>query len=60
LVRFLASLVRYLASLVYGISVYDAVSLAAVPFAVVVVAALACLAPALWAARTDPVETLRG
>jgi putative ABC transport system permease protein len=52
-------LTRVLESLVYGVGTLDALTLATVPLALCLVALMACLAPALRAARLDPVVTLR-
>ncbi|MGK2858455.1 MAG: FtsX-like permease family protein, partial [Thermoanaerobaculia bacterium] len=43
----------------YGVSVYDPITLAAVPLLLAAVAALASIVPALRASRIDPIETLR-
>ncbi|MBW3554275.1 MAG: ABC transporter permease [Gemmatimonadetes bacterium] len=50
---------RLLASLVFGITTTDAGTFVAVPAAVLAVAAVASLAPALRASRQDPIEALR-
>jgi len=52
-------LTRVLESLVYGVGTLDVLTLATVPVALCLVALIACLAPALRAARLDPVVTLR-
>jgi len=52
-------LTRVLESLVYGVGTLDVLTLATVPVALCLVALMACLAPALRAARLDPVVTLR-
>ena len=50
---------RLLAAFLYGISPHDALTFTAVPIAIVVIAAVACLVPARRAARVDPVTALR-
>jgi len=50
---------RLLSGMLYGISPYDAVTLAAVVTLVLLVAGLASLLPALRAARTNPMTVLR-
>jgi putative ABC transport system permease protein len=50
---------RMAASLLYGVTTHDPITLAAVCGALLVVAALASLLPARWAARVDPMLTLR-
>jgi ABC-type antimicrobial peptide transport system permease subunit len=54
-----AVIVRSLSAVLYGIGPYDAVTFAAVPVALALVAALASIAPALRAARIDPLKALR-
>ena len=49
-----------LSSLLYGVAPTDAVSFTIVPLVLLVVAALATVAPARRAARVDPVRVLRG
>jgi ABC-type antimicrobial peptide transport system permease subunit len=51
---------RFLASLLEGVSAYDPITFAAAPVAAVVIAVLAAVPPAVRAARTDPMRTLRG
>ncbi len=51
--------VRVLQSQLYGVRVYDPVTLAAVPVVLLVVAMAASVVPALRIARIDPAETLR-
>ena len=51
---------RLLESFVFGITTTDPATFAAVSALLTVVALSACLVPALRAARTDPMETLRG
>jgi ABC-type antimicrobial peptide transport system permease subunit len=53
------SVTRLLARFLYGVSATDAVTFAWTPVALFVVAALACLLPALRATRVDPVKALR-
>ena len=55
-----ASLGRWMSSLLYGVSAYDAPTYILVPLALVSIAAVACLVPALRAARMDPARVLRG
>lgn len=50
---------RVMKSAIYGVSVYDPVTLAAVPLLLVSIAAAASLLPALRIARIDPAQTLR-
>jgi hypothetical protein len=52
-------LTRTIASLLYGVERHDVVTLAAVPLALLLVAALASLAPALRAAKANPLKALR-
>jgi ABC-type antimicrobial peptide transport system permease subunit len=51
--------VRVLASQLYGVRVYDPVTLTAVPLVLAVIAVAASFVPALRVARIDPAETLR-
>jgi ABC-type lipoprotein release transport system permease subunit len=48
-----------MASLLYGVSANDAATFAAVAGALLITAVLACLGPAVNAARLDPVAALR-
>jgi putative ABC transport system permease protein len=50
---------RLMTTLLYGVSPTDLRTMAAVPAALAVVAAVACLVPARRAARLDPAEILR-
>ena len=50
---------RYLGSLLYGVSATDLVTYAAVPIVLFVVTVIACLAPAVRAAKLDPLKALR-
>jgi ABC-type antimicrobial peptide transport system permease subunit len=50
---------RGIASLLYGVSAHDPVTLALVVALLAGVALLACWLPARWAARTDPMIALR-
>ena len=53
------ALVRYIASLLYGVPPHDPVTFVAVPIVLLVVAMLASVVPARRAARIDPVTALR-
>ena len=53
------ALSRALAGLLYAVSPLDPLTFAAVPAALLAVAAAACVAPARRAARVEPVEALR-
>jgi ABC-type lipoprotein release transport system permease subunit len=46
-------------TLLFGVSATDPRALAAVPIALLAIAALACFIPARRAARLDPASTLR-
>jgi predicted permease len=50
---------RSMSFLLYGITPYDRLTYAAVPLLLLAIAAVACLVPALRAARMDPVRVLR-
>ena len=50
---------RLMAGLLFGISTLDAVSFIGSPLTLALVSLSACLAPALRAARIDPIRTLR-
>ena len=50
---------RYLAALLYGVSMHDQLSFVAAPVVLAVVALGACVAPALRAIRIDPLRQLR-
>jgi putative ABC transport system permease protein len=54
-----SALCRFLASLLYGTSVYDPATFVMVPVSLFAVAVLACYLPARRAARTDPMVALR-
>ena len=54
-----AALARVLASLVFGVTVRDPMSYAAVSGLLVVIAATACVVPAIRASRVDPMVALR-
>ena len=54
-----AGVLRVMRSVLYGVSVYDAATLAAVVFTLLLVTALATAVPTLRIARIDPVNTLR-
>ena len=51
---------RFLESLLYEVSAIDPITYLSVSVALVMVAALACLIPALRASRLDAMEALRG
>jgi putative ABC transport system permease protein len=53
------ALTRYLASMLYGVTTLDAMTFAAMPFLLIVIALVATLAPALRALRIDPATVLR-
>ena len=48
-----------MARLLYGVSARDALSFAAVPVVLLVVAMLGCAAPVWRATRIDPIDALR-
>ncbi|MHC4431769.1 MAG: FtsX-like permease family protein [Planctomycetota bacterium] len=50
---------RFMASLLYGTSIYDPATFVLVPLLLLGVALLACYIPARHAARIDPMEALR-
>ena len=54
-----AALTRIVASMLYGVTAYDAATFAAVPLILATVALLACLVPAARAAAVEPVTALR-
>jgi putative ABC transport system permease protein len=51
--------VRLLSRFLYGVSPHDALTFLMIPIVVVAVAVLACLVPALRAAKIDPLRALR-
>jgi len=51
--------VQLVKSLLFGITAYDPVTLAAAPTSLIVIAVVACLVPAARAARVDPMLALR-
>jgi ABC-type antimicrobial peptide transport system permease subunit len=51
---------RLMRDLLFGVTAHDAVAFAVAPAVLVLVSVAACLGPALRAASTDPVDTLRG
>ena len=51
--------VRYLSTLLYGISSHDLTTFLAAPLAIVLLALAACAAPAVRALRVDPIRALR-
>ena len=57
---FASAVMLYGRSLLYGVSLHDAVSFLAAPITLAVVALAACTAPALRALRIDPLSRLRG
>jgi predicted lysophospholipase L1 biosynthesis ABC-type transport system permease subunit len=54
-----AAISRSLAGMLYGVRAYDPLTFVAVPLVTLAAAAVACIAPAWKAARTDPVAALR-
>jgi putative ABC transport system permease protein len=54
-----AALTRLMQGVLFGVAPLDAVSFAAAPLVLAIVAVLACLLPARRAASTDPAEALR-
>jgi ABC-type antimicrobial peptide transport system permease subunit len=50
---------QYLSTLLYGVRPHDWLSFAAVSLTIAVIAFIACLVPALRAARTDPLIAMR-
>ena len=54
-----AALARSMGTLLYGVTPHDAVTYVIVPALVICMAAAACFAPALRAARLDPLRVLR-
>ena len=54
-----AALVRSLATLLFGVPPLDPLTFIAAPAVLILVALLACLAPAIRALRADPVAALR-
>jgi putative ABC transport system permease protein len=53
-------LARLLATQLYGITPHDPLTLIAVPLALLIVSAVACVIPAWRAANIDPVKVMRG
>jgi ABC-type antimicrobial peptide transport system permease subunit len=53
------ALTRIVASMLYGVTAFDAVTFASVPVILATVALLACLIPAARAAAVEPVTALR-
>jgi len=53
-------LTRSISTFLYGVTVHDRVTFAAVPLLLLVVAAVACLVPARRAAKLDPLRVLKG
>jgi ABC-type antimicrobial peptide transport system permease subunit len=54
-----AAFARSIAALLYGVAPYDGLTFVAVPIALLLVAASACTAPAVRAARLHPLRGLR-
>jgi putative ABC transport system permease protein len=52
--------VRLVKSLLFGVTSHDPATLVAAPLVLIAVAVAACLLPAARAARTDPLDALRG
>jgi predicted lysophospholipase L1 biosynthesis ABC-type transport system permease subunit len=55
-----AALTRVMSSLLYGVRPLDGATFAAAPMVIVVIALAACWVPARRAARTSPMDALRG
>lgn len=53
------ALTRTIAALLYGVTPHDGITYVCVPIILVVVGAVACVAPARRAARLDPIRALR-
>jgi putative ABC transport system permease protein len=53
------ALMRFLATLLFGVSTHDALTMAAVPVTLGLIALAACYVPARRAARVDPLVALR-
>ncbi len=53
------ALTRSIAAMLYGITAHDAITYLVVPVILLLVALIACLAPALRAARVDPIRLLK-
>lgn len=54
------ALVRFTATMLYGVTPYDTTTYLVVPVILLSVAAAACIAPALRAARLNPIHLLKG
>jgi putative ABC transport system permease protein len=54
-----AGLVRFIASMLYGVTTGDPLTYSGVPLLLLAVALVACLAPAIRAARVDPLRVLK-
>ena len=52
-------LMRFLETMIFGITTSDVITFASAPLVLALVAVFATLLPALWAARIDPVTALR-
>jgi ABC-type antimicrobial peptide transport system permease subunit len=55
-----AALSHFIAAMLYGVTPYDPLTYLTVPIILLSVASAACIAPALRAARLDPIRLLRG
>ena len=53
------ALMKYLSTLLYGVSSYDWVTFTAVSITISILALVACIVPAVRAARIDPLITMR-
>ena len=53
------AVIEYLATLLYGVTVHDAMSFVAVPLVIIGIASVASLVPAGRASRIDPMSTMR-
>jgi ABC-type antimicrobial peptide transport system permease subunit len=53
------ALTRFMSSLIFGVSAFDPITFMIVPCVLIGVAVFASYAPALRAAKIDPIEALR-